>query len=176
MLAIGLTTILIIYNSSDNKEKVIVKNVVTDFLTKYKNLDGSCAHYLLMNITGRDMTFEGIPALFAEQIEFKIKNVKKEEDYYIVKTEIQNVDYENLLKRLENGYSDKSDFTSEQVYALTLAELSKPDIVKRNFSCDIIVARYGDEYRIQMTPDLSNATLGGYNEYLTKKIEEGLQQ
>jgi len=176
ILAIGITTILIVYNSGDNKEKIIVKGVVTDYLTKYKNLDGSCLQYLAMNITGSDMEFKGMQELFAKQLEFKIKSVKKTEDYYTVKTEIENVDYGNVMYKLKNEYADSTTITGEKLTALIMSELAKSDVAKRNFSCDIIVSRYGNEYRIQMTPDLSNAILGGFNEFLENEIEERLQQ
>lgn len=164
-----LTIVFICMTGCDSDEKDVCKAEVEEFLTAYQSLDGDANQYLANKI--EKIEYNGIQGLLAEQITFSVNNVKKyEDDSYIVTTQITNVDFKEAF---ETVTEDVNEETPVEVIIEKLYEIVKSDSAPhRDFTIEIKLNKYGNEYKIELTEELSNALFGGYNEYLSELIGE----
>lgn len=148
--------------SSEDNEKC--KSVVEDFLTAYQMLDGSAGDYLA-NRT-EEIQFNGVQAQLAEQMTFSVETVKKENEKYVVTAQISTVDFKGTFESVATSIDETTseDEILEKLYDAISSET--PQI--KTFSVEIPVQKYGEDYRIELTPELSNALFGGFNEYLSE--------
>ncbi len=138
--------------------------IVKDFLTAYQKQDSNAGIYLANR--PEEIQFNGVQALLAEKLTFSVDSVKKEDDRYLVSTTIATVDFRSVF---ENLIETVDETTSEEVIMENLYQMlgSESSQIK-TFAVDIPVQKYGEEYKIELTPELSNALFGGYNEYLSE--------
>lgn len=148
------------------------KTFVSDFLNSYKAKQLNTVKYLEYSIDDSTMNFEGFQGLFAEQIEYTILDANEQEEYIIVNVEIKNIDFKIAFNAVLDQLS--SDPTSEEILNELKQKLSNRDCPKKIFQCEVLLTN-NDGYKIVMTDSLSNALLGGYNEYLAEltTIQEG---
>jgi len=111
------------------------------------------------------MSFEGFQGLLAEQIEFTIKDAKQQEGEVIVAAEITNIDLKQVFNDVVNRLP--SDTTQEEILKTLERDMTDDNCVKKTFDCEVLLVD-DDGYKIVMTDTLSNALLGGYNEYLAE--------
>lgn len=148
--------------SSEDNEKC--KSVVEDFLTAYQMPDGSAGDYLA-NRT-EEIQFNGVQAQLAEQMTFSVETVKKENEKYVVTAQISTVDFKGTFESVATSIDETTseDEILEKLYDAISSET--PQI--KTFSVEIPVQKYGEDYKIELTPELSNALFGGFNEYLSE--------
>ena len=154
--------------SNSIEEENGTKNVVEKFLTLYQALDSSAGEYLADRPEGTEIQFNGIQALLAKRMTFSVENSKMEGNEYLVSTQIKTVDFKVAFETVTNVVNEDTseDIILEKLYDIVNSESSQT----RNFSVIIPVQKYGEEYKIKLTPELSNALFGGYNEYLSEMI------
>lgn len=165
----GIIGGVIYFIQNNNSSVQEAKVVVADFLEAYKAKEPNAFKYLQYSVTDEDMKFEGFQGFLAEQIDFKIKDGKATDNQVTITVDITNIDlkcvFEDVIAQLP------SNATEEEILQKLESELSKEDCAKKEFNCEVTLVNE-DEYKIIMTDTLSNALLGGYNEYLAEMIEE----
>lgn len=158
----------IIYFTQRNDDKIDytqAKTVVSDFLESYKSKQPNTIKYLQYSVNDSGMNFEGFQGLLAEQIEFTIKDVKQKENQIIVATEITNVDLKKVFNDVVNQLSTNA--TQEETLEALELKITENNCAQKTFECEIILVD-NEGYKLIMTDTLSNALLGGYNEYLAE--------
>ena len=98
--------------------------------------------------------------------------MEEKENKYSVKTEIENVDFVAVYQRIEA----KTDKSGEELERLVLAELEKNTVERKKFNCEFFVVSVGNEYKIILTSESSNALYGGYNEFAANEIMRSLHE
>lgn len=149
--------------SSNNEELEIVNNVQT-FLESYQSLDGSIGEYLADHDKDT-LKFNGFQSILAQQMTFKIGKVKCSDDGYLVNVKINNVDFREVFEEIIEEYTVGD--TEEDILKKLSNKLEDESAKRKHFDVEILIQQTGDTYEITLTPELSNALLGGYNEYLT---------
>lgn len=149
--------------SSNNEEIKIVGNVQT-FLEGYQSLDGSIGEYLA-DYDKDTLKFTGFQSILAQQMTFKIGKVERSDDGYLVNVKISNVDFQAVFEEIIEEYT--VDDTEEDILKKLSNKLEDESAKRKDFDVKILIQQTGDAYEIILTPELSNALLGGYNEYLT---------
>lgn len=146
-----------------SKDVKTCKSVVEDFLTAYQMLDSRAGEYLA-NRT-EEIQFLGVQALLAEQMTFSVEKAEKEDDGYLVTTQISTVDFKEIF---ESVVASVDETTSEEVVLAKLYDaIESGSSQTRTFEVEIPVQKYDEDYKIELTAELSNALFGGYNEYLS---------
>ena len=169
-LEIGLipTTFFIYKNQKGYGEgEVTATETVVNFLTAYQSCDSSAAQYLIaMDSESNGIEFEGFQMILAQNIKYNVLSVEENvSQEYVVLVEITNTDFGSVFDSLITSAKDTVTDT-ELLEQLKLA-LCNSDAPTRKFECEILVRKDTDgKYRIQMQDTLSNALLGGYNEYI----------
>lgn len=137
------------------------------FLTAYREQDGEvCGKLLYNNPSGERVSFSKIQALLGENISFEIEEVKWKEEYWECDASIRNTDFAKEMETLLAGKTDISMTDIENA----LAERKEDEKV---YKCKIIIRETDEGNKIVMTPELSNALFGGFNEYMeTVRSEE----
>ena len=144
----------------------ISQKTVEGFLNAYKETDGeTCGKLLYNNPSEKPIEFSNTQKLLGQGIEYKIKKVRDKKGYWEVETEIKNIDFVKTVLHFENADNvsiEDIDF-----------EIKKENREEKNYKCKIVVRKVGEEYKIVMTPEFSNALLGGINEYINTVMSEG---
>ena len=149
--------------SSNNEELKIVDNV-QNFLEGYQSLDGSIGEYLA-DYDKDTFKFIGFQSILAQQMTFKIGKVERSADGYLVNVKISNVDFRAVFEEIIEEYTVGD--TEENILKKLRNKLEDESAKRKDFDVEILIQQTGDTYEIILTPELSNALLGGYNEYLT---------
>lgn len=165
-----MMTFCFVLTDCNSEEEDVGKVIVGEFLTLYQSTDSSAGTYLVGRDNNIELQFVGIQALLAKKMTFLIDESKKTDDGYLVKVRINSVDFkavfESIVKKLSENTPE--DVILEELY--NALEDNSAEI--REFIINIPVQKIGEEYRILLTSELSNALFGGYNEYLTELIGE----
>jgi len=156
----------------NTEEKEASKVKVDEFLSLYQSLDSNAGTCLANQIGNKTVEFNGMQAVLAKRITYETGRVKKKDDYYQVRTTIQNVDFIAAFEALQQELD--ADTGVEEILRQLQQNLEADDAVMREFILEVPVQKNGDTYEIVMTSELSNALFGGYNEYLTQ-LTGGIQ-
>lgn len=148
---------------SSNDEELEIKDNVQTFLEGYQSLDGSIGEYLA-DYEENNLEFNGFQSMLAQQMTFKIGKVELSDDGYLVNVKISNVDFQAVFEEIIEEYT--FDDTEEDILKKLGNKLEDESAKRKDFEVEILVQQEGDIYKIILTPELSNALLGGYNEYL----------
>lgn len=140
------------------------ESIVEDFLTAYQMLDSNAGNYLANRTEG--IRFNGLQAQLAEQMTFSVEKAKKKDEGYLVTTQISTVDFKETFESVATSI-DKTASEEEILDKLYDAIGAETPQIK-TFSVEIPVQKYGKDYKIELTPELSNALFGGFNEYLSE--------
>ena len=149
---------------SSNDEELEIKDTVQTFLEGYQSLDGSVGEYLA-DYNENILQFNGFQSILAQQMTFKIGKVEYSDDEYLVNVEISNVDFQAAFEEIIDEYA--VDDTEEDILKKLSNKLKDESAERKDFEVEILIQQTEDIYEITLTPELSNALLGGYNEYLT---------
>lgn len=147
-----------------NDDELEIKDNVQSFLEGYQSLDGSIGKYLA-DYNEDDLQFNGFQSILAHQMTFKIRKVEHLDDGYLVNVKISNVDFQAVFEEIIEEYT--IDDTEEDILQKLSNKLEDKSARRKDFDVEILIQQTGDAYEIILTPELSNALLGGYNEYLT---------
>lgn len=175
MKKIKITTIIILLSVSlilggckdPNEEKA--EKQVAIFLDGYQKQDESISKLLLGTSEADYMSFEGISRHFANELKYKIKSCKKEqENFYNVEVEVETINFERLFS---DSYQETIEKYGEEGILENFLKVMEENISEKEYEsnkivCNVIVRKLNDEYRIQMDSSLANALTGGMNEYL----------
>lgn len=151
-----------------NDEYRDARNTVEKFLEKYKSKDGSAGEYLSEKTT---ITYEGVQENLAEDIEYKLGKIKKKDNTFYVSVKIKNKAFEEAFEKVIQDLGEEAE--QEQIVERLKSELESDEAKKIEFTVDVPIILEDGKYRICMTSELSNALLGGYNEYISEVIAEG---
>lgn len=149
---------------SSNDEELEIKNNVQTFLEGYQSLDGSIGEYLA-DYEESNLKFNGFQSILAQQMTFKIGKVEPSDDGYLVNVKISNVDFQAVFEEIIEEYT--VDDTEEDILKKLSNKLEDESAKRKDFEVEVLIQQTGDAYEIILTPELSNALFGGYNEYLT---------
>ncbi len=172
ILVLVLTLVLIGCGNSKDEETKIKDNVQM-FLEGYQSLDGSIGQYLA-NYNENEIQFNGFQSILAQQMTFKIEKVEHSEAGYSVNVKISNVDFQVVFENIVEGYSIND--TEENILTKLRDSLEDDSAPKKDFDVEILIQQTGDIYEIILTSELSNALLGGYNEYLASLTGEMINE
>jgi hypothetical protein len=150
-------------NSNDDEELEIKDNVQA-FLEGYQSLDGSIGKYLA-DYDKDNIQFNGFQSILAQQIIFKVGKVEHLDNEFLVNVKINNVDFQAAFEQIIEEYT--ANDTEEDILNKLINKLEDESAQRKDFDVEILIQQTGDTYEIILTPELSNALLGGYNEYLT---------
>lgn len=149
---------------SSNDEELEIKDNVQTFLEGYQLLDESIGEYLV-DYKESNLEFNGFQSILAQQMTFKIGNVELSDDGYLVNVKISNVDFQAAFEEIIEEYT--VDDTEENILKKLGNKLEDESAKRKDFEVEVLIQQTEDAYEIILTPELSNALLGGYNEYLT---------
>lgn len=152
---------------SSNDEELEIKDSVQTFLEGYQSLDGSIGEYLA-EYDKSNLQFNGFQSILAQQMTFEIGKVEHSDDGYLVNAKISNVDFQAAFEEIIEEYT--VDDTEEDILKKLCIKLGDESAKRKDFEVEIVIQQIKDVYEIILTPELSNALLGGYNEYLTSLI------
>lgn len=143
---------------------------VRQFLDKYTALDGTASALLTSKLAGEDLKFEGFQRLLATPLQYEIGEITQNGETAVASIHISNIDFAAAFESVIAAVGENS--TEEAILALLQQTLSASDCPRRDFTCTVPLIRDGEGWLIEMTPDLSNALLGGANEYLDNIVSE----
>lgn len=168
-LSVILLGMIFMLSGCKDTNKELAEEKVVYFLEGYKQKDETISELLLGTTATDSMSFEGVSAFFAEELEYEIKSCKEdEEDLYSVEVEVQTIDFEQLFSSSYEQTIEK--YGEEGITENFMSEMEK-NIEKREFeinkvTCNVVVRKLNDEFKIQMDNSFANALTGGMNEYL----------
>lgn len=152
-----------------DESKNIVEQQVANFFEGYKKRDASISELLVGGTETDNMKFEGISTYFAEELKYEIKSCKKQDDNtYNVKVKVQTIDFEQLFllsyQETIEGYGEEG--ISEHFMDEMEQNIKENNWVIKEVTCNVVVRKINDTFKIQMDSSLANALSGGMNEYL----------
>ena len=150
------------------KETDISKTRVEEFLTLYQSLDSNAGSYLADRVENTELKFDGLQALLAKKMNFSIGKVENTSDGCLVRVKIETIDFEKAFESVAENFTEgtSENVIIEELYAL----IDSGSIAVREFSVDVLVQEIDGDHKIVLTPELSNALFGGYNEYISKLV------
>ncbi len=161
-------TVFLLVGCGDER-KGYAEEQVSVFLDRYKQKDNAVSE-LLLGITETDyMSFEGISSYFAEELKYKIKSCKREEEsLYKVEVEIQTIDFKQLFL---DSYQETVEKYGEENITDFFEEQMEQNIKEKEYEtiktvCNVVVREVNDEFKIEMSGSFANALTGGMNDYL----------
>lgn len=156
--------------SEHTPESEKVQKAVESFLTLYQQRNGDAAS-LLSSYQNDQISFDGFQGLFAEKITYSVKRVRKESDgSYVATANITNIDFKKIMEDVESRLPETG--TEEDVLGMLKETIASDDCPMRTYPVEISVIVAEDGCKLVMTGELSNALLGGYNEYLSELVGE----
>ena len=153
--------------AEESQAEKVSKQIVSDFLTKYRESDKSCREYLKED-KENFIKFQEFQILLGQSLEYDIQSVQKDEnsEYDIVNIIIDNVDFEETINQVIDKGADTGESILEGIKKL-LQDESAP---RTKFKIKVFVDT--KEKQLIMSEDLSNALLGGYHKYIYNLTEE----
>lgn len=149
-----------------NRKATSEETLVDQFLNAYVQQDPTCADFLLNSYAG-GVDFSKEQSALSKNLTYKIKGSRTEGEYAIISVEIENLDFAKIIDPLvkENTMELKE---SDILVALQ----EKGENIKKTYPCEVVVYKGGFEDKIIVTEDLSEALLGGLNEYIETLLYE----
>ena len=154
------------------QQKEHAEKAVTEFLESYRRADGqTCGKLLYNNFLGVPIEFSETEGLLAKGINNKIVKCQYKNGIMCITVEIENIDFQQVFEAL---VKQQNDVTEEELNNQISKEQEKNEN-RKVFECNIFLYKVEDEWKLDMTDELSNALHGGMNEYIDSLIsgEEG---
>lgn len=145
-----------------------IKACCEEFIKAYAAKDGETAGKLL-NGDDTPVDFSGLSGLLAENMDpaIEIQDVSVSGDEATVQANVKNINISSVLTAAPDSIRDRDGAAA---YLQAALEPGKNEKVV--YPVSILLIWQGDQWRIQMTPSLSNALLAGYNDLLTEGMED----
>lgn len=144
---------------------------ITRFFDAYCSKSGDANNYLTFtSMDNTPITYDGYQGYCAEKIKYKILDVSKSNNdnkLLTVKVEIQNIDLNAVLNKLNEKTFNNDDEIMEYFYSL----IQSVDAPTHTYQCDIKCKEYPTGMKILFDAELSNALLGGYSAYVAGNNE-----
>lgn len=144
---------------------------ITSFFDAYCSKSGDANNYLTFtSMDNIPITYEGYQGYCAEKINYKIIDVSKidsDSDLITVTVEIQNIDLNSVLNKLNEKTFDSDEEIIEHFYSL----IQSDDVPTHIYQCDIKCKQYPTGMKILFDAELSNALLGGYSAFVAGNNE-----
>lgn len=153
------------FSGCHSEEADMSQKAVQQFLALYQARDSSAGSYIADRMD-EEMEFNGFQAVLADRLSFEIQKSKKEDENYIVSVLIHNVDFQAAFEELSQEIN-VSSVTESEILEQLKAKLQSESAKMKEFEVEVPVRKDGEEYKLILTSELSNALFGGYNEYLT---------
>ena len=165
----GLLTYHFIQMNRDAKTEVTT--TVTSFFDAYCSKSGDANNYLTFtSVDNTPITYEGYQGYCAEKISYKIIDVSKidrDSELITVTVEIQNIDLNAVLNKLNEKSFDNDEEIIEYFYSL----IQSADVPTHTYKCNINCKQYPTGMKILFDAELSNALLGGYSAFVVGNNE-----
>lgn len=146
-------------------------STITSFFDAYCSKSGDANIYLTStSMDDTPITYKGYQGYCAEKIKYKILDVSKsnnDNELLTVKVEIQNIDLNVVLNKLNEKTFNNDDEIMEYFYSL----IQSVDAPTHTYQCDIKCKEYPTGMKILFDAELSNALLGGYSAYVAGNNE-----
>ncbi len=130
--------------------------VCEDFFSAYAALDGSTAGSLLQS--GSSIHFSNLHGALSRHVEAELGACAIDGDTATVDVSITNADIAAVIAALPSYIASQEEASEAMIDALGAS-----DVPTAVFDVTLSLARCSGEWRIEMTPELSNALLGGYH-------------
>lgn len=147
------------------------KITITSFFDAYCSKSGDANKYLTFtSMDDTPITYEGYQAYCAEKINYKILDVSKSNndgELVTVRVEIQNIDLNAVLNKLNEKTFDNDEAVIEHFYSL----IQSVDAPTHTYQCNIKCKQYQTGMKILYDAELSNALLGGYSAFIAGNNE-----
>lgn len=167
ILLFVLVFVLVGYNEVN---KIVAKERVVTFLNGYQQQDTTIGKLLLGTTETDSMSFEGVSAYFADELEYEIISCRREKkNVYNVEVKVQTIDFEQVFS---DAYQTTIERYGEEGVAENFLNDMEQNIQAKEYelnkvTCNIIVRKLNNEFKIQMDSSFANALTGGMNEYLS---------
>ncbi len=142
-----------------------VQKACDAFFEAYTSLDGEEAGKMIHY--GDPITFSRLQGALSENIQVEISSVAVDGDDAEVTAEITNIDMAAIIEDLPEDVSSKEEAAEAMVDAI-----SHKDAPTAVFEVTLLFTRVDGQWLIEMTPELSDAVLGGYQSFLNRLLEE----
>ena len=140
------------------------KAACESFLQAYVSLDGEEVAKSLGGMNGAE-EFSDLQGAVAQRIAYQTKGVQMEEGRAVVSTVITAIDLEAVFSSLPEGI-DSAEGAKEAL----LQAFAADDVPMRVVEIELLGS--ADDWTVQMTPELSDALLGGYHSLMETLMEE----
>ena len=137
-----------------------------DFFQAYSSCDSQALTDSMEGLAA-PAPFTDIQRGMAENLQFETKKVKSKGDTMVVSAVITAVDLQKVLETLP----ETIDSVESAKEALTTA-LSAEDVPTKTFEVDVNLVPKDETWAVEMTPELADALLGGYNSILEEAAKE----
>ena len=138
-----------------------------DFFNAYTKLDGETAGALLTGL-GEPLSFGQLSAAMAESLTAELGDAVVDGETVRVNAVITSIDIAGVLEAVPQTVS------SQEEAAEALEELLRaPDAPFKVFQVEVLMVLQDGAWRLKMTPELSDALLGGSQSLVDRIIEEG---
>lgn len=172
LIVITLGGYLVYHEISETKKlEQEATKLVEEFLIAYTKQESNLNQYLLTttSLISSDVNYGEYQSCCAERLDYKIINASKNDSGIItVSVEIENIDFNAVMKKLdETNFSDDDDIV-ESFYSA----IQSSDVPTKTYKCDVKCKKYPTGMKILFDGELSNALLGGYSAYVTGNVEQ----
>lgn len=167
ILAAGIVTVLWFYRGAVQKKAA--ENAADQFMQAYIQQDSAGCEQLLLNGGSEPVEFSEAQKVLSQTITYKILGSERvDSDAVAVNLEIENVDFSKIMEDITTDL--QGELTESDIVA-AIGETANQAENRKVYPCEVLVY-CGEEEKIAITSNFSNALLGGFNEYLTFLLSE----
>ena len=164
--AAALVCVMLLFAGCSQPGSDEAKAACESFLQAYVSLDGEQVAKSLGEMNGAE-EFSDLQGAVAQRIAYQTKGVLMEEGRAVVSTVITAIDLEAVFSSLPEGIN-----SAEGAKEALLQAFAADDVPMREFVVEIELLGSADDWTVQMTPELSDALLGGYHSLMETLMEE----
>ena len=162
----ALVCVMLLFAGCSQPGSDEAKAACESFLQAYVSLDGEEVAKSLGGMNGAE-EFSDLQGAVAQRIAYQTKGVQMEEGRAVVSTVITAIDLEAVFSSLPEGIN-----SAEGAKEALLQAFAADDVPMREFVVEIELLGSADDWTVQMTPELSDALLGGYHSLMETLMEE----
>lgn len=150
-------------------QKKAAENAADQFMQAYIQQDGAGCEQLLLNGGSEPLEFSDAQTVLSQTITYKILGSEQvDDDAVAVSLEIENVDFSEIMEGITANLQGE---LAENDIVTAIEEAANQAENRKVYPCEVLVY-CGEEEKIVITSNFSNALLGGFNEYLTSLLSE----
>lgn len=142
-----------------------VQDACSTFFEAYTALDGEKAGEMIRY--GQTLEFSELQGALSEDIQVVISSIQVDGGDAEVQAQITNIDMEAVIEGLPEDISSKEEATEAMIKAI-----KDKDAPTATFEVTLLFTKTEETWLVEITPELSDALLGGYQSFLNKLLEE----